>query len=143
MVARGHTFSWKHLAIFASSGLLLFLPSCSGIFDVRPAGNIEQGVVFTFYKADASQPSRFRISNLVVQQQTRNGWKLIWALDGAHSLRAITYGATYPGLKETGHAPKLVRGQLYRVAATSDGLYGGADFLIDRKGAVVIKPPTI
>jgi hypothetical protein len=143
MVARGYTYSWKRLRVFASSALLLFLPSCSGIFEVRPAGTIEQGVVFTFYKADASQPSRFRISNIVVQQHTRNGWQLIWALDGAHSLHAITYGATYSGLKETGRAPKLVRGQLYRVAATSDGLYGGADFLIDHKGTVVIKPPTI
>src|SRR5262245_3753975 len=133
----------RQLVISATLTLSLFLSSCSGTFDVRPSGSIQQGIVFTFYKVDAQQPSHFRIGNIVVQQHTSGGWKLIWALDGARSLTAITYGATYPGLKEMRHAPRLVRGELYRVAASSDGLYGGADFLIDHSGHVVIRPPTI
>jgi hypothetical protein len=112
-------------------------------FDVRPSGSIQEGVIFTFYKPDGSQPSRFRISNLVIQQHMRSGWRLIWALDGARSLNTIAYGASYPGLKQSRPAPKLVQGQLYRVAARSDGQFGGADFLIDHSGDVVIRPSTI
>jgi hypothetical protein len=133
----------KPLAILGAFALTLCLSSCSGSFDVRPTGSIQQGIIFTFYKPDAPKPSRFRISRLFVEQHTAHGWKLVWSLDGARSLSAITYGTSYPGLNESRRAPQLVRGQLYRVAAGSDGLFGGADFLIDHTGAVVIRPPTI
>jgi hypothetical protein len=141
MVAR--TFQTKQLGPSAALLLLLLLPSCSGTFDVHPSGSIQEGIIFTFYKVDAPHPSRFRISNLIVQQHTSSGWKFIWALDGAQPLTAITYGAAYPRLTQNRQAPRLLRGQLYRVAVSSDGLYGGADFLIDPIGHVVVRPPTL
>jgi len=143
MVSRRRTSHPKSLAILAACALTPCLSSCSGIFDLRPTGSIQQGITFTFYKPDAPKPSHFRISRLFVEQRTAHGWKLIWSLDGARSLSAITYGTSYRGLNEKRPAPQLVRGQLYRVAATSDGLFAGVDFLIDHTGAVVIRPPTI
>lgn len=132
-------FPWLRpsLTVVATVLLLGSLGSCSGAFDVRPTGRLGQDITFSFYQMDAAKPSNFRITSLVVQEQTAAGWKLIWVLNGDQSLPAIIYGAKYRRLKEERAVRPLVREGTYRVVASASGLSGAAEFSFDRNGNLV------
>jgi hypothetical protein len=134
----------KSLAKFLSTVVLaLLLTSCSGSFDLRPNGRIDN-VTFLFFKSSQeTKPFRLPLADVYVQKRSGSEWKLIWVLRGERRLDAVTYGHEYPGLHAEKGPERLVIGGRYRVGASGGGLYGGAEFTFDSRGNVVVVPPTI
>jgi hypothetical protein len=97
----------------------------SYVFDVRPVGNLKGPIVFEFYDASGKRIEA-NIADFAVSERTSNRrWKCVWSLVGEKRVKDITYGASYPGLKETRAAKKLVAGKVYGAFA-SDGSGGSA-----------------
>jgi hypothetical protein len=97
----------------------------SYIFNVRPIGDLKGPVVFRFYDASGRQVET-NISDFAVSERTPDKrWRPVWSLVGKERVKEITYGASFPGLKETLAPKKLITGKIYGAFA-SDGFGGSA-----------------
>src|SRR6201987_2053880 len=111
---------WASTCAIAASVVLF--ASCSvfqPVIDVVPVGGLQQGVVF--YLGDAlRQRQEFTVTAVtVLEEQSDGSTRAIWILEGGQEagqhLRYITYGAKYPGLKESQRPLRLRRGKRYDV----------------------------
>ena len=107
---------WASTCAIAASVVLL--ASCSvfqPVIDVVPVGSLQQGVVF--YLGDKlRQRQEFTVTAVAVREEQSDGsTRAVWSAEGAQRLRYITYGATYPDLKESQRPLRLRRGKRYEV----------------------------
>ena len=107
---------WASTCAIAASVVLL--ASCSvfqPVIDVVPVGSLQQGVVF--YLGDTlRQRQEFTVTAVTVREEQSDGsTRTVWSAEGAQRLRYITYGATYPDLKESQRPLRLRRGKRYEV----------------------------
>ena len=126
--------------------LILFsVTACIYFFDVRVTGNLEQQVVFQFFKSvNDVKPKRFDIYDFTVYEIKRDGEsQIIWQVHGKQALSGIEYGKKYEGFEEYTSAKPLMRGVQYRASASgatwpAPGLgSAGVDFHIDDNGDVI------
>ena len=135
---------WTSICAIAASVVLL--ASCSvfqPVIDVVPVGSLQQGVVF--YLADIlRQRQEFTVTGVtVLEEQSDGSTRAIWILEGGQKggqrLQYITYGAKYPGLKESKQPSRLRRGKKYKVFVyTSTGAkrVDAFAFRVDENGNV-------
>jgi hypothetical protein len=106
---------------------IVLLASCSGLqagILVVPVGSLQQGVVFYLDEVISGHPAEFTVTAVTVREKQSDGsTQDMWSAEGAQPLRYITYGAKYPGLKESQRPLRLKRGKRYEV------------FVYTRKGA--------
>src|SRR4026207_2526177 len=107
---------WASTCAIAASVVLL--ASCSifqPVIDVVPVGSLQHGVVF--YLGDIfRQHQEFIVTAVAVREEQSDGrTRTVWSAEGAQRLRYITYGATYPDLKESQRPLRLRRGKRYEV----------------------------
>jgi hypothetical protein len=106
---------------------IVLLASCSGLQPgilVLPVGSLQHGVVFYLDEVISGHPAEFTVTAVTVREKQSDGSTLdMWSAEGAQPLRYITYGAKYPGLKESQRPLRLKRGKRYEV------------FVYTRKGA--------
>ena len=100
----------------AIAASIVLLASCSvfqPVIDVVPVGSLQHGVVF--YLGDIfRQRQEFTVTAVAVREEQSDGsTRAVWSADGAQRLRYITYGATYPDLKESQRPLRLRRGKRY------------------------------
>jgi hypothetical protein len=121
---------------------MVLLASCSvfePVIDVVPVGSLQQGVVF--YLGDIFRPRpEFTVTGVtVVEDQLDGSRRAVWIVEGAEPLRYITYGAKYPGLKESQRPLRLKRGVRYEVFVYTSTGGKGLDlfaFRVDEDGNV-------
>ena len=121
---------------------MVLLASCSvfePVIDVVPVGSLQQGVVF--YLGDIFRPRpEFIVTGVtVVEDQLDGSRRAVWIVEGAEPLRYITYGAKYPGLKESQRPLRLKRGLRYEVFVYTSTGGKGLDlfaFRVDEDGNV-------
>jgi len=98
---------------------ILLLASCSGLQAgvlAVPIGSLQHGVVFYLDEVISGHPAEFTITALTVREKQSDGsTRDVWSVEGAQSLRYITYGAKYPGLEEYQRPLRLKRGNRYEV----------------------------
>jgi hypothetical protein len=98
---------------------IVLLASCSGLqagILVVPVGSLQHGVVFYLDDVISGHPAEFTVTAVTVREKQSDGSTLdIWSAEGAQPLRYITYGAKYPGLKESQRPLRLKRGKTYEV----------------------------
>src|SRR5260370_26607692 len=117
--------------------------SCSGlqagILVVR-VGSLKHGVVFYLDDVISGHPAEFTVTAVTVREKQSDGSTLdMWSAEGAQPLRYITYGAKYPGLKESQRPLRLKREKRYEVFVyTSKGAKSFALFAfgVDENGNV-------
>ena len=102
---------------FTAASVVLFA-SCSvfqPVIDVVPVGSLQDGVVF--YLGDIFRKHQeFTVTAVAVREEQSDGsTRTVWSAEGAQRLRYITYGATYPDLKESQRPLRLRRGKRYEV----------------------------
>lgn len=102
----------------AIAGSMVLLASCSvfqPVIDVVPVGSLQHGVVF--YLGDIFRPRpEFTVTGVtVLEDQSDGSRRAVWIVEGAQPLGYITYGAKYPGLKESQRPLRLKRGVRYEV----------------------------
>jgi hypothetical protein len=126
------------LITLAVGGAFIFI-SWSYVFNVRPVGNLRGPIVFEFYDESNKRIATTLTSFVISERTPARQWKPVWSLVGKERQRDITYGAKYPGLKETLAAKKLSAGKVYGVFA-SDGSGGSAGryFRFKEDGAIVL-----
>src|SRR5215472_1691629 len=125
---------------------LVLLASCSifqPVVDVVPAGSLQRGVVF--YLGDKfRQHQEFTVTAVTVSEDRSDGsTRAMWIAEGAQPLRYITYGARYPGLKDSQRPLRLRRGKRYKVFVyTSTGAkrLDAFAFRVDENGNVTQVP---
>jgi hypothetical protein len=114
-----YLFSASTFAIPTSAVLLASCSVFRPVIDVVPVGDLQQGVVFhlgdTFRK-----DQEFTVTGVtVVEKQSDGSTRAMWILEGrkqgGQRLRYITYGAMYPGLKESKRPLRLQIGKRYEV----------------------------
>jgi len=109
-------FRWMLPCAVAAS--MVLLASCSvfePVIDVVPVGSLQQGVVFYLGDIFRSRP-QFTVTGVtVLEDQSDGSRRAVWIVEGAQPLRYITYGAKYPGLKESQRPLRLKRGVRYEV----------------------------
>lgn len=122
------------------------LVGCSRTFIVKPSGSFTGPVRFDFYEnKEASEPSKFKIVEFVVQKQIDNGsWVTSWELSGKQSLSSIEYGAEYGGLDVVVSPAPLENNVHYRVlaaevSAASPKGFSGSQFYFTDSGEMVVK----
>jgi hypothetical protein len=98
---------------------MVLLASCyllqAGIL-VVPVGSLQHGVVFYLDNVFSGHPGEFTVTAVTVREKQSDGSTLDkWSAEGAQPLRYITYGAKYPGLKESQRPLPLKRGKRYEV----------------------------
>jgi hypothetical protein len=121
---------------------VVLFTSCSAfqpVIDVVPVGSLQQGVVF--YLGDAFRPHHeFTVTGVtVVEERSDGSRRAIWIAEGAQTLRYITYGTKYPGLKEGRSPLPLKRGTRYEVFVYTSTRGKGLDlfeFRVDENGNV-------
>jgi len=98
---------------------IVLLASCSGLqagILVVPVGSLQHGVVFYFDDVISGHPAEFTVTAVTVREKQSDGSTLdMWSAEGAQPLPYITYGAKYPGLKESQRPLRLKRGKRYEV----------------------------
>ena len=102
----------------AIAASIVLLASCSvfqPVIDVVPVGSLQHGVVF--YLGDIfRQRQEFTVTAVTVREEQSDGsTRAVWSAEGAQRLRYITYGATYPDLKESQRPLRLRHGKRYEV----------------------------
>jgi hypothetical protein len=132
-------FSLVRFAIAASAVLLTSCSVFQPVIDVVPVGSLQQGVVF--YLGDMFRAQQeFTVTGVtVVQEQSDGSKRAVWITEGAQPLRYITYGATYPGLKEARSPLPLKRGHRYEVfvyTTTGGKSLDLFEFQVDENGNV-------
>jgi len=109
-------FRWMLPGALAVS--MVLFASCSifePVIDVVPIGSLQQGVVFYLGDIFRSHPEFTVTGVTVVEDQSDGSRRAVWIVEGAQPLRYITYGAKYPGLKESQRPLRLKRGLRYEV----------------------------
>ena len=108
---------WASTYVIAAS--IVLLASCSifqPVIDVVPVASLQHGVVFYLDEVISGHPAEFTITALTVREKQSDGsTRDVWSVEGAQSLRYITYGAKYPGLEEYQRPLRLKRGNRYEV----------------------------
>jgi hypothetical protein len=126
-------------AIAASTVLLASCSVFEPVIDVVPVGSLQQGVVFYLGDMFRSRPE-FTVTGVTVLEEQSDGSKrAVWILEGAEPLRYLTYGAKYPGLKESKGPLRLKRGKRYEVFVYTRTGGKGLDlfaFRVDENGNV-------
>ena len=93
--------------------------SCSGLqagILVVPVGSLQHGVVFYLDDVISGHPAEFTATAVTVREKQSDGSTLdMWSAEGAQPLRYITYGAKYPGLKESQRPLRLKREKRYEI----------------------------
>jgi hypothetical protein len=116
-VSRGSAWSrWMFPRAIAAS--MVLLASCSvfqPVIDVVPVGSLQHGVVFYLGDVFRSHPEFTVTGVTVLEDQSDGSRRAVWIVEGAQPLRYITYGAKYPGLKESQRPLRLKRGLRYEV----------------------------
>ena len=109
-------FRWMLPRAIAAS--MVLLASCSvfqPVIDIVPVGSLQNGVVFYLGDIFRSRP-QFTVTGVtVLEDQSDGSRRAVWIVEGAQPLRYITYGAKYPGLKESQRPLRLKRGLRYEV----------------------------
>jgi hypothetical protein len=101
--------------LFACAATLGLFGSCSRSFSVKPVGRLGGVITFEFYD-EARQRFEPNITTFaVVKRGTDGDWRPVWAITGEQRLREVSYGAKYPGLKETKAPARLSAGIRYKV----------------------------
>jgi hypothetical protein len=126
----------------AIAASVVLLTSCSvfqPVIDVVPVGSLQHGVVF--YLGDVfRQHPEFTVTGVtVVHERSDGSRRAVWIAEGAQPLRYITYGVTYPGLKEGRSPLPLKRGNRYEVFVYTSTGGKGLDlfeFRVDENGNV-------
>jgi len=98
---------------------IVLLASCSGLqagILVVPVGSLQHGVVFYLDDVISGHPAEFTVTAVTVREKQSDGSTLdMWSAEGAQPLRYITYGAKYPGLKESQRPLRLKREKRYEI----------------------------
>ncbi len=98
---------------------IVLLASCSGLqagILVVPVGSLQHGVVFYLDDVISGHPAEFTVTAVTVREKQSGGSTLdMWSAEGAQPLRYITYGAKYPGLKESQRPLRLKREKRYEI----------------------------
>jgi hypothetical protein len=116
------------------------LASCSGLqagILVVPVGSLQHGVVLYLDDVISGHPSEFTVTAVTVREKQSEGSTLdMWSAEGAQPLRYITYGAKYPGLKESQRPLRLKRGKRYEVFVYTSKSFDLFAFRVDENGNV-------
>jgi len=142
--SNSHYVLWASTCVIAAS--LVLLASCSvfqPVVDVVPVGSLQHGVVF--YLGDKfRQHQEFTVTAVTVSEDRSDGsTRAMWIAEGAQPLRYITYGARYPGLKDSQRPLRLRSGKRYNVFVyTSTGAkrLDAFAFRVDENGNVTQVP---
>lgn len=98
---------------------MVLLASCSGLQPrllVVPGGSLQDGVVFHLNGVITGHPAPFTVTAVTVREKKSDGSSRdVWSAEGAQTLSYITYGARYPGLRESQRPLRLTRGKRYEV----------------------------
>jgi len=119
---------------------IVLLASCSGLQAgvlVVPVGSLQHGVAFYLDNVISGHPSEFTVTTVTVREKQSDGsTRDMWSAEGAQPLRYITYGAKYPGLKESERPLRLKRGRRYEVFVYTSKSFDLFAFRVDENGNV-------
>ena len=119
---------------------IVLLASCSGLQAgvlVVPVGSLQHGVAFYLDNVISGHPSEFTVTTVTVREKQSDGsTRDMWSAEGAQPLRYITYGAKYPGLKESERPLRLKRGRRYEVFVYTSKSFDLFAFRFDENGNV-------
>ena len=119
---------------------IVLLASCSGLQTgvlVVPVGSLQHGVAFYLDNVISGHPSEFTVTTVTVREKQSDGsTRDMWSAEGAQPLRYITYGAKYPGLKESERPLRLKRGRRYEVFVYTSKSFDLFAFRVDENGNV-------
>ena len=122
------------------------LTACVENFFIIAEGQINQEIVFRFYKLDEMKPTaapyKVKGVNYISVDEYIDGkeWKKVWELRGESkdSIDHILYGYNYSGLKEVVSADTLKMDAKYRIFVSKPGVNGGGAFYFDHEGKTVV-----
>lgn len=147
LTIKGSKMLIQRLNLFLLLISILSLTSCVKIFDIMAEGQIDQEIVFHFYKLDGMTPTddSFNIKGIndVILEEYIDGqeWKRVWQLIGESTdkLDHIIYGHSYySGLKEVVPASALKRDITYRISVSKPGVNGSGAFYFNQESNIVI-----
>jgi len=97
--------------------IVLILTGCSSSFWVRPEGQIEKGVSFSFRRSqECNQPRELFLGDITVEKLENGSWQTVWSTTGIAGRESrITYGISPLFHTEVVPPQPLKSGGRYRI----------------------------